>query len=127
MLAKAGSVTRVGEPLECDARLSRDHQPHLLWAWYRAYGIAWAAAISYPISRVFLPRTHSLRMRSRFTLALDLLASFAALPGMSAAQGDPASRVARLNFIEGSAPYQVSGDHLAPSQRKTRKTRKSKH
>jgi hypothetical protein len=49
-------------------------------------------------------------MRSRFTLALFLLASFAAQPGMAVAQGDPPSRVARLNFIEGSVSYQVSGD-----------------
>ena len=36
--------------------------------------------------------------------------AFAALPAISRAQDDPPDRVARLNYIQGSVSYQVSGD-----------------
>ncbi len=47
---------------------------------------------------------------SLFTLALLFAGLFAALPKPAAAQDDPPGRVARLNDIEGSVSYQVSGD-----------------
>ncbi len=44
------------------------------------------------------------------TLTLFIALAFAAFPGLAAAQDDPPDRVARLNFIQGSVSYQVSGD-----------------
>ena len=44
------------------------------------------------------------------TLTLFIALAFVALPGSAAAQDDPPDRVARLNFIQGSVSYQVSGD-----------------
>ena len=44
------------------------------------------------------------------TLTLFIALAFATLPGSAAAQDDPPDRVARLNFIQGSVSYQVSGD-----------------
>lgn len=44
------------------------------------------------------------------TLTLFIALAFAAFPGSTAAQDDPPDRVARLNFIQGSVSYQVSGD-----------------
>src|SRR5579864_1212392 len=44
------------------------------------------------------------------TLTLFIALAFAAFPGLTAAQDDPPDRVARLNFIQGSVSYQVSGD-----------------
>lgn len=44
------------------------------------------------------------------TLTLFIALVFAAFPGWAAAQDDPPDRVARLNFIQGSVSYQVSGD-----------------
>ena len=44
------------------------------------------------------------------TLTLFIALAFAAFPGSAAAQDDPPDRVARLNFIQGSVSYQVSGD-----------------
>jgi len=44
------------------------------------------------------------------SIALLVAASFAALPTISQAQDDPPGRVARLNYIQGSVSYQVSGD-----------------
>src|SRR5271170_5801871 len=48
--------------------------------------------------------------RSLIGLALLLAASFAATAQPAAAQDDPPGRVARLNFVQGSVSYQVSGD-----------------
>jgi len=48
--------------------------------------------------------------RSLLTLLLFIAALFAALPMSAAAQDDPPSRVARLNFIQGSVSYQIAGD-----------------
>ncbi|HXQ25862.1 MAG TPA: DUF6600 domain-containing protein [Candidatus Acidoferrales bacterium] len=48
--------------------------------------------------------------RSLLTLLLFVAALFAALPITAAAQDDPPSRVARLNYIQGSVSYQVAGD-----------------
>jgi hypothetical protein len=45
-----------------------------------------------------------------FTLTLFIAVLFAAFPSPAAAQDDPPGRVARLNFIQGSVSYQVSGD-----------------
>ena len=52
------------------------------------------------------------RLQPLFALTLFFAALFATLPGPAAAQDnqDPPSRVARLNYIEGSVSYQVSGD-----------------
>ena len=44
------------------------------------------------------------------TLLLALVALLAAFPNSAAAQDDPPGRVARLNYVEGSVSYQVSGD-----------------
>ena len=52
-------------------------------------------------------------MRNRgslLALVFFIGALFAALPITAAAQDDPPSRVARLNYIQGSVSYQVSGD-----------------
>ena len=52
-------------------------------------------------------------MRKAVSLTFMLLvvaATLAALPTISRAQNDPPDRVARLNFIQGSVSYQVSGD-----------------
>jgi hypothetical protein len=47
--------------------------------------------------------------RSLLTPLIFIAALFAALPITAAAQDDPPSRVARLNYIQGSVSYQVSG------------------
>src|SRR5271154_342660 len=47
---------------------------------------------------------------SFFTLVLFLAGLIALFPDPAAAQDDPPGRVARLNFIQGSVSYQVSGD-----------------
>jgi len=48
---------------------------------------------------------------SLFTLLLLALCLFSAFPNRAAAQdADPPGRVARLNYIQGSVSYQVSGD-----------------
>jgi len=44
------------------------------------------------------------------TLLFLICALIPALPGSAAAQDDPPGRVARLNYIQGSVSYQVSGD-----------------
>ena len=44
------------------------------------------------------------------TLTFFIALASAAFPGSAAAQDDPPNRVARLNFIQGSVSYQVSGD-----------------
>jgi hypothetical protein len=44
------------------------------------------------------------------TLTLFITLILAAFPGQAAAQDDPPDRVARLNFIQGSVSYQVSGN-----------------
>jgi hypothetical protein len=51
-----------------------------------------------------------MKTRSQFALALLLAVSFVAIAQRAAAQDDPPGRVARLNFIQGSVSYQVSGD-----------------
>jgi hypothetical protein len=50
------------------------------------------------------------KISSVFTLVLFVAALVALFPGLAAAQDDPPGRVARLNFIQGSVSYQVSGD-----------------
>jgi len=45
-----------------------------------------------------------------FTFLFVLTGLIAALPKSAAAQDDPPSRVARLNYVQGSVSYQVSGD-----------------
>jgi Family of unknown function (DUF6600) len=45
-----------------------------------------------------------------FTLLLVTIALVAAFPNSAMAQDDPPGRVARLNYIQGSVSYQVSGD-----------------
>ncbi len=51
------------------------------------------------------------KSRSLFVLALFFTTAFTLLPKPAAAQDyDPPSRVARLNYIQGSVAYQVSGD-----------------
>ena len=55
----------------------------------------------------------TLMMRKLALLFLPLLliaGSPAVLPKAAAAQEDPPGRVARLNYMEGSVSYQVSGD-----------------
>ena len=46
---------------------------------------------------------------SLFLFAFFLTGLFAVLPGRAGAQEDPPGRVARLNYIQGSVSYQVSG------------------
>jgi hypothetical protein len=50
------------------------------------------------------------RISSVFTLVLFVAGLVALFPRLAAAQDDPPGRVARLNFIQGSVSYQVSGD-----------------
>ncbi len=50
------------------------------------------------------------KVTSLLILPLFIATLFAALPNSAAAQDDPPGRVARLNFIQGSVSYQVSGD-----------------
>src|SRR3984957_8307610 len=51
------------------------------------------------------------KLRPLFALALFFTATFTLLPRPAAAQDyEPPSRVARLNYIQGSVSYQVSGD-----------------
>jgi hypothetical protein len=52
------------------------------------------------------------KLSSLFALTLFFAGLFATLPRPAAAQGDedPPGRVARLNYIQGSVSYQVSGD-----------------
>ena len=58
----------------------------------------------------FLKGTHSMRKAlSLFLMLLFLAGAFFALPQQSAAQDDPPSRVARLNFMEGSVSFEASG------------------
>ncbi len=47
---------------------------------------------------------------SFFLLPLFLAAVLAVLPASAAAQDDPPGRVARLNYVQGSISYQLSGD-----------------
>ncbi|MGD0957690.1 MAG: DUF6600 domain-containing protein [Candidatus Acidiferrales bacterium] len=50
------------------------------------------------------------KVTSLFILPLFIAGLFAAFPNSAAAQDDPPGRVARLNFVQGSVSYQVSGD-----------------
>ena len=55
-----------------------------------------------------MPPTKSSRT-SYFLLPLIACVLFLALPGITAGQDDPPSRVARLNFIQGSVSFQPAG------------------
>ena len=50
------------------------------------------------------------KISSLFLFALFAASLFAFLPTPAAAQDDPPGRVARLNYMQGSVSYQVSGD-----------------
>lgn len=71
-----------------------------------------AHAKRYAIKRAVHQGSHTFmkKVRLLFTLLFLTFALIAAFPSSAAAQDDPPGRVARLNYIEGSVSYQVSGD-----------------
>jgi hypothetical protein len=66
----------------------------------------------YDIKRAVRQGSHTFMSKAGllFTLLFAALAPAAAFPNSAMAQDDPPGRVARLNYVQGSVSYQVSGD-----------------
>src|SRR5246127_5574898 len=70
----------------------------------------WIRNLAMLSAQRFLKGIHSMRKTLPLFLVLLFVAgAFLALPEQSAAQDDPPSRVARLNFMEGSVSFEASG------------------
>jgi len=79
------------------------------FTWFAAWNcLAQSAALSR--NRLAKGLKSMRKVTSLFILPLFVATLFAALPNSAAAQDDPPGRVARLNFVQGSVSYQVSGD-----------------
>jgi hypothetical protein len=84
----------------------------LLWfSWF--FAASWLENAAIVCKDSFAKGVHAMKkLGSAFVSLLLIAGLFAVLPKPAAAQSDvdPPGRVARLNFIEGSVSYQVSGD-----------------
>lgn len=70
----------------------------------------WIRNVAMLSAHRFLKGTHSMRKAlSLFLMLLFVIGAFLALPKQAVAQDDPPSRVARLNFMEGSVSFEASG------------------
>ena len=84
----------------------------ILWfSWF--FAASWLENAAIVCKDVFMKGVHAMKkLGSAFVSLLLIAGLFAVLPKPAAAQSDvdPPGRVARLNFIDGSVSYQVSGD-----------------
>jgi hypothetical protein len=81
----------------------------ILWFTWFVFS-SWIRNLAMLSAQRFLRGTHTMRKAlSLFLMSLFVAGAFLALPQQSAAQDDPPSRVARLNFMEGSVSFQASG------------------
>ena len=70
----------------------------------------WLRNVAMLLAHRFLKGTHSMRKAlSLFLMLLFVTGAFLSLPNQAAAQDDPPSRVARLNFMQGSVSFEASG------------------
>ena len=81
----------------------------ILWFTWFVFS-SWIRNLAMLSAQRFLKGTHSMRKAlSLFLMFLFVAGAFLAAPKKTAAQDDPPSRVARLNFIQGSVSFEASG------------------
>ena len=81
----------------------------ILWFTWFVFS-SWIRNLAMLSAQRFLKGTHSMRKAlSLFLMFLFVAGAFLAAPKKTAAQDDPPSRVARLNFMQGSVSFEASG------------------
>jgi Family of unknown function (DUF6600) len=81
----------------------------ILWFTWFVFS-SWLRNLAMLSAQRFLKGTHSMRKAlSLFLMFLFIAGAFLAAPKKTAAQDDPPSRVARLNFMQGSVSFEASG------------------
>src|SRR3984957_11732031 len=81
----------------------------ILWFTWFVFS-SWIRNLAMLSAQRFLKGTHSMRKAlSLFLMFLFVAGAFLAAPKKTTAQDDPPSRVARLNFMQGSVSFEASG------------------